>query len=148
MATTFTNLLGHIIFSTKHRQPLIEAEWRDDLYAYMGGIIRNRGGILLAAGGMPDHIHLLLKWPAGSALSAIIRDVKAISSGWRNEAGEIDFGWQTGYGGFSVSESVVPDVTAYIHNQEQHHQKRTYQEEFLQFLEAHQIDYDPKYLWD
>jgi len=114
MATTFTNLIAHVVFSTKHRDPLIEAAWRDDLYGYIGGIIRNRGGILLAAGGMPDHVHLLLKWPADTVLAALARDAKAISSGWRHENEDADFGWQTGYGGFSVCESAVPDVTEYI----------------------------------
>ena len=150
MATTFTNLLAHVVFSTKHRQPLIEATWQDELYGYIGGIIRNRGGILLAAGGMPDHVHLLLKWPADTALAALIRDVKAVSSGWRHENGDADFGWQTGYGGFSVSESAVPDVTEYIRRQEEHHRKPTFtfKEEFVRLLESHGISYDPKYLWD
>lgn len=148
VATTFTNLLAHVIFSTKHRQPLIDDAWRDDLCGYMGGVIRNRNGILLACGGMPDHVRLLLKWPADTALAALIRDVKSISSGWRHENGDADFGWQTGYGGFSVSESAVPDVTDYTRRQAEHHRRRSFHEGFIQFLDAHQISYDLQYLWN
>lgn len=148
MATTYTNLVYHIVFSTKHREPTIASVWQDELYGYVGGIARNRRGILLAAGGMPDHVHLLLKCPADTAVSALVRDIKAVSSKWRHDAGHPAFGWQTGYGAFSVSQSAIESVTAYIGRQPEHHRTKTFEEEFVQFLQAHKIEYDDRYLWD
>jgi REP element-mobilizing transposase RayT len=148
MATTFTNLLYHVIFSTKHREPMIAADWQDELYGYIGGIVRNRRGILLAAGGIPDHVHLLVKLPADLALSDLVRGVKAISSKWRHDSGHPAFAWQTGYGGFSVSQSMTETVSTYIHRQPDHRRARSFQEEFVDFLRKHGVEYDDRYLWD
>jgi putative transposase len=148
MASTYSNLLFHLIFSTKNRDPLIAPAWQDDLYGYIGGIIRTRRGTLLAAGGMPDHVHLLVKSPTDLAVAELVRDVKSISSVWRRESGDGGFGWQTGYGAFTVSGSVGPTVEKYIRTQADHHRTRTFQDEFVEFLTRHGIEYDPKYLWD
>ena len=107
MANTFTNLLYHVIFSTKGREPLIRDTWRSQLFAYVGGVVRNERGILLQAGGTADHLYLLLKLPASVAVADMLRLIKANSSKWVNESAFSPgaFAWQTGYGAFSVSES-------------------------------------------
>jgi REP element-mobilizing transposase RayT len=145
---TYSNLLFHLIFSTKHREPLIGEGWQDDLYGYIGGIVRERRGRLLAAGGMPDHIHLLVKTPTDLAVADLVRDVKAISSGWRRDGGDLGFGWQRGYGAFTVCESIVTAVETYIRSQPEHHRTQTFQDEFVAFLDRHRVEYDLKYLWE
>jgi REP element-mobilizing transposase RayT len=148
MPSTLTNLLYHIVFSTKDRQPLIAAARRDELYRYIGGIIRNEKGILLEIGGMPDHVHLLLKIPADLALSTMVRLIKSNSSKWMNEKDKrIRFAWQAGYGAFTVSESQAAIVQRYIQKQDQHHRRATFQQEFVKLLELHGIEYDPNHLW-
>ncbi len=104
MAQTYTQLFYHLVWSTKNREPLILPGWRPDLHAYIGGIVRNRRGELIAAGGVPDHIHLLARLPADRAVAEVVRDIKAVSSGWRHEHGEPGFAWQGGYGAFTVSK--------------------------------------------
>lgn len=148
MAQTYHKLLYHLVFSTKHRAPLIADDWRPDLHAFIGGVVRKRRGELLAAGGVPDHIHLLVRLAADRAVSDVVRDIKAVSSGWRHEAGDLGFAWQGGYGAFTVSPSVVPDIEAYIGNQPEHHRGRTFQDEFRLMLRRHGIEYDERYLWD
>ncbi|HUY92431.1 MAG TPA: IS200/IS605 family transposase [Pirellulales bacterium] len=150
MAHTFTNLLYHIVFSTKEREPLIRDTWKSELYAYLGGIVRNERGILLQAGGTADHVHLLLKLPASVAVADMLRLIKANSSKWVNESGMSPgaFAWQTGYGAFSVSESQAPAVDRYIQNQVDHHRGQSFQEEFVALLQRHGVVFDPRYLWD
>jgi REP-associated tyrosine transposase len=112
MSGTYCNLLYHVIFSTKNRYPLITKAIRDDLHAYMGGIVREREGIALVIGGMPDHVHLFIKVKPKVALSDVIRDVKAASSKWINETkdGLHKFGWQDGFAAFTVSQSQAPTI--------------------------------------
>ncbi|MBX9628800.1 MAG: IS200/IS605 family transposase [Gemmataceae bacterium] len=148
MAQTYHKLLYHLVFSTKYRAPLIEPDWRPDLHAFIGGIVRERRGELLAAGGIPDHIHLLVRLAADRAVSDVVRDIKSVSSGWRHEGGDMGFAWQGGYGAFTVSPSVVPDVIVYIDRQEEHHRKRDFQDEFRALFVKHGIEYDERYLWD
>jgi len=150
VAATFTNLLYHIIFSTKGRRPLIALALRVELDKYIGGVIRNAGGVLLDAGGMPDHTHLVTMLRADTSVAEMVRLVKSNSSKWTNERGLINepFAWQTGYGAFSVSASQVESVRRYVRGQEGHHRKRTFQEEFREFLERHGIEFDERYLWD
>lgn len=149
MASTLTNLIFHAVFSTKDRRPLVTPDRRDELYRYVGGIIRNENGIILEIGGMPDHVHLLAKLPADVALATIVRLIKANSSKWMNERPDkrVRFAWQAGYGAFTVSESQVAIVRRYIQRQEQHHKKTSFQEEFVKLLERHGVEYDPRYLW-
>jgi REP element-mobilizing transposase RayT len=149
MAATLTNLLYHIIFSTKGRQPLIRAALRDEIEKYIAGIIRNEGGILLEVGGMPDHLHLIAKFKPDRSVAEMVRLIKANSSRWVNErhgkGGR--FAWQSGYGAFSVSQSKVSALRAYLQNQEAHHRKRSFQDEYREFLTRHGIEFDETYLW-
>lgn len=150
MSSTLTNLLCHVVFSTKHRRPLITDNLRNDLYNYMGGIIKNEGGILLEIGGISDHVHLLLKLKPVHSVSDIMRKVKGGSSKWINEQHKTNerFSWQDGYGAFSVSESQVNHVVQYIKTQAQHHQKLSFQDEFVLLLKRHGVTYEEKYLWN
>ena len=148
MATTFANLLYHLVFSTKNRLPTIDPAIREPLYAYMGGIIRGEGGILLEIGGMPDHVHLLVKLKTDAAVSLIVQKIKGKSSKWLNEkpdqAGR--FEWQSGYGIFSVSASLAEKVRRYIRGQEEHHRRVSFRDELVSLLERNGIPYDERYL--
>lgn len=150
MGSTLTNLLFHIVFSTKNRKPLIKPEFQDELYKYIGGIIKGEGGILLAMGGMPDHVHILLKLKPIHSMSQMMMKIKGNSSKWMNKQRKIStgFSWQDGYGGFSVSESQIDAVKRYINHQEDHHQKISFKEELTIILKRHQISYDENYLWN
>ena len=151
MPHSYTNLLYHLVFSTKDRRPLIDETLRPRLYEYLGGTIRGMGGVALEIGGIADHVHLLVKLRQDRAVSNILRDLKANSSGWVNEHGlgkASPFAWQIGYGAFTVSESQVEKVRQYIRNQEIHHRKTTFEEEFIALLQAHGIAYDPEHLWE
>jgi REP element-mobilizing transposase RayT len=150
MAGTYTNLLYHLVFSTKGRFPLVTRELQPELYAYVGGVVRGEGGVLIEIGGMPDHVHLLAKFKPTASVSEMLRLVKGSSSKWVNEEKlkARKFGWQDGYGAFSVSESQVEAVREYIRTQEAHHGALSYQDEFLALLDRHGIEYDERYLWD
>ena len=147
MAQTYTRLLYHIVFSTKNREPWIDPTWRPDLHAYIGGIVHNRKGHLLAAGGIPDHIHLLVRLAADRSISDVLRDIKSNSSGWLHQRGVLPFDWQDGYGAFTISPSEIPGVTNYINTQVEHHAAMGFREEFLALLTDHDVEYDEKYLW-
>ena len=131
----------HCVFSTKDRHNLIPLELQANLCAYLIGIARNLQIQLIAVGGMPNHIHLLLAVPPAMALSVAIQKLKANSSRWISEQG-LNFEWQKGYAAFSVSASLVETVTNYIRNQEQHHRGRTFEEEFLVLLKKAGVSYD------
>ncbi len=148
MASTFTNLLFHLVFSTKDRAPLITERYQERLYSYIGVVVRDEGGVLLAAGGMPDHIHLLASFKADTSVSEMTRRIKANSSRWihQEETAGRHFAWQTGYGAFSVSESQKEPVKRYIQEQPQHHARLSFREELIALLERHQIAYDERYL--
>jgi len=148
MGQSYTNLLYHLIFSTKDRRPLIGDEYQPLLYAYIGGTIRRMGGVSLELNGIEDHIHLLVKLRPDKALSDILRDLKAGASGWMHEIfpSMEDFCWQRGYGAFRVSQSNVEDVQRYIRNQKEHHRKISFRDEFISFLRANGIEFDERYL--
>ena len=150
MATSLVKVLVHVVFSTKHRAPLIDSILRSDLYPYMAGIVRRKGGTLLALGGMPDHVHVLLRLKADTALADLIRALKAGSSKWVHERPEAipSFAWQTGYAGFSVSHSMEQAVRSYILNQEEHHRRASFEEELVALLKRHEMDFKPNYLFD
>ena len=150
MPQSYAALFCHIIFSTKNREPIISPELQPRLYAYMGGVLRNEGDVLLAVGGMPDHIHLLASLTRQTSVAEVVRAVKANSSGWIHETFPPlgGFAWQNGYGAFSVSASAVPAVKRYLAAQDEHHRKRIFQEEFIKFLRRHGIDYNERYLWE
>ncbi len=148
--STYTNLLFHIIYSAKYRKRSIRPEWQDDLYGYIGGIVREQKGTLLKIGGVEDHVHLLAKLSPTIAISDVLRKIKANSSKWVNERSDVTrkFEWQSGYAAFSVSESQMPSVSEYIANQEEHHRKKTFEEEFLAILNKHNIEFDMRYVFD
>lgn len=150
MPSSYACLRYHLIWSTKHREPLLTDPICDRLYQYIGGILRNKDGVLLAAGGMPNHVHLLTGISKQQAVADAVRDIKANSSAWIHETfPELRaFAWQTGYGAFTVSYSNVESVKQYIANQAEHHRARTFQEEFVKFLKRHEIEYDERYLWE
>ena len=149
MAHTFTNLLTHIVFSTKGRAPYLEEEVQPRLFAYLGGIVQQLKGQPIQINGTADHVHLLVALPPALSVSELLRVVKANSSRWVHEQwpSRRSFAWQEGYGAFSVSPSNAGRVLDYIRNQQAHHRKVTFQEEFLTFLKKHDIAYDERYLW-
>ena len=135
MAHTATNVLVHFIFSTHQREPLINSEVQSDLHAYLGGIIREIGGVALCVNGMADHVHLLVRMPATHSVADVARLIKTNSSRWVHQRWPQlkNFAWQAGYGAFSVSESGIDAVRAYIEKQQQHHTKRSFQKNSLCF---------------
>ena len=150
MATSLVKVLVHLVFSTKKRACLIDAPLREELYPYMAGIVRQMGGVLQALGGMPDHVHVLVRLKADLRLSDLVRALKAGSSKWLHERPHPipEFAWQRGYAAFSVSQSGEPAVRSYILNQEAHHKKKRYEDELIALLTKHGIDFDPDTLFD
>ena len=138
MSDSYTNLLYHIIFSTKDRRPLITDVYQSRLYDYIGGTLRGLNGISLELNGTEDHIHLLAKLRPDTALSDVVRDLKANASGWMHAVfPELkNFSWQRGYGAFTVSYSNVDEVRHYIARQKEHHRKVSFRDEFIQFLKV------------
>ncbi len=150
MAHTFSELLSHVIFSTKGRTASIDDELRPRLHSYIGGIVRELGGTAIVVGGTADHVHVLLRLPPSVSMSDAMRVVKTNSSRWVHETSPNcrSFAWQTGYGAFSVSESNRQTVSDYIANQENHPRRTSVQEEYLAFLRRHGIDYDERFVFD
>ena len=150
MSHTYTKLLTHIVFCTKNRFPFIGAELQPRLFPYMGGIIRELEGKPILINGIADHVHMLVALPPRLAVSDVLRTVKANSSRWVHEQFPSlrKFAWQTGFGAFSVSYGHLERVRNYIANQEEHHRRKPYQEEFLNFLKQYEIEYDERYIWD
>jgi putative transposase len=140
----------HLIFSTKHRQPLIQPTVEADLHAYLGGICKRLDSQPIIIGGFTDHIHILCKLSKKIALMKLVEDVKSHSSKWIKTRGEQfrDFYWQDGYGAFSVNPSQVDLVIKYISNQHEHHKKKTFQQEYRAFLKKYKVEYDERYVWD
>jgi len=147
MSHTSGNIVLHLIFSTDGRHPLIKPEFRDDLFAYLGGIVREMDGTALIVNGTADHVHLLVRVRPAQSAAEIARVIKANSSKWVRTKWMREFAWQTGYGVFSVSESNVAAVTRYIAGQEEHHKKRSFQEEYVAFLKKNSVEYDERYIW-
>jgi REP element-mobilizing transposase RayT len=149
MANTYTSLHYHIVFSTKNREPWITRDIEDRVWKLVGGIARKHDMTALRVGGIEDHLHSLITAPPKYAPGDIARIIKGESSKWIHEEFPAKrlFSWQDGYGAFSVSKSEIPDLLKYIENQREHHKKRTFQEEYLDFLRAYQIRYDERYLW-
>lgn len=150
MPQSFASLHVHIVFSTKHRQPFLNDELRPRLFEYVGGIARQHDCALIAAGGTEDHVHLLVSLGRSMAVADAVRLIKTNSSGWiHDEFKELsEFQWQQGYGAFAVSFSNIGAVKRYLANQESHHRKRSYQDEFREILRRHGLDWDERYVWD
>jgi putative transposase len=148
MSSSYCNLLYHIVFSTKGREPWLTAVIRPRLHQYLGGAIRDEQGIALIVNGTADHVHILAKLRQDKAISKTIGEVKANSSGWiaRTFKDAAGFAWQEGYGAFTVSESQVPKVRRYIEKQEEHHRTVSFLEEYKVILQAHGLPFDERYL--
>jgi len=150
MPQSLASIHLHLVFSTKKREPWLTEEYTTRLYDYIGGTLRGNGCALLAAGGMPDHIHLLVSLSRELSVAQLVGLVKSNSSRWIHETFPklAKFAWQAGYGAFGVSFSKIPNVRAYIANQKKHHAKQTFQDEFRDFLRRHEMQWDEDYVWD
>ena len=147
MPSTHLSLHYHIVFSTKNREPHIGDEWLLRLHAYLGGIVRDLGGVPECVGGIHDHVHLLIGLKATHRLCDVLRDVKHSSSKWVHEVvGKKEFGWQDGYGAFTVSENRRESVAQYIRNQKAHHERKTFQDEYVDFLRKAGVEFDERFL--
>lgn len=146
----YTNLPIHFVWSTKDRRPWITESLENDLYAYIGGILRKRKHVLLDAGGVADHVHLLVGMHQSQSVADFVRDVKSNSSGWIHEQDPKlkAFGWQTKYGAFAVSQSNVDAVKAYIGNQKEHHKRFSFKDELITLLQKHGIAFDEQYVFE
>jgi len=149
MGNTYTNLQYHLVFSTKHRKEMILDGFQENLYSYIGGIIRSEKGKLINIGGTKNHVHILTIFSQSVTVSNMLQQIKGSSSKWLNEQSLVPyrFRWQTGYAAFTVSQSMVDIVSNYIDNQAAHHKKMTFKEEIIMLFEKHNIEYDEKYLW-
>ena len=150
MAQTLVSLLVHIIFSTKKRANFITPEIESELYAYIGGTLRNFESPSLAINGTSNHIHLLIALSKNLALSPLIREIKKSSSKWIKSKGPAfhRFGWQDGYGAFSIGQSAVADLIRYIAKQKEKHKRKSFETEFVEFLRKYHVNYDERYIWD
>ena len=149
MPQSLSKVLVHLIFSTKHREPLIVPDIRPRLHGYMVGILDNLKSPSLQTGGVVDHVHILFALGRTISQAELVEEVKKSSSKWmKAEGGVPEFSWQAGYGAFSIGESQADTVIRYIQKQEEHHRKATFQEEFRKFLERYKVTYDERYVWD
>ena len=150
MPQSLANIYIHLIFSTKERLPFLTRQVRPDLHAYMATVLANLNSPAVLINSVQDHVHILFNMGRTITLAQAVEDVKKSSSKWIKTQGAdlTTFAWQSGYGGFSVSESNVPNVANYIRNQEEHHRVKTFQEEYREFLDKQKIQYDERYVWD
>lgn len=152
MANTYSQIYLQVVFAVKGRRSLIQSEWKEELYKYICGVVNGKKEKVYAIGGVSDHIHILISIKPNILLSDLVRDIKCNSSKWINERQYVDgkFQWQEGFGAFSYNQSQLDNVIRYINNQEDHHKKKSFKNEYLEFLEQFYIEYDEKYLfeWD
>jgi len=149
MANTYTQIHIQTVFTVQNRDCVIKKTWKDELYKYITGIIQNHGHKVLAINGMPDHIHLFFGMRPNQSLSDLMQDIKGDSSKWINQKKLVQarFSWQEGYGAFSYSKSHVDSVIEYIKNQDIHHRRKTFIEEYREFLEKFDVDFDDRYIF-
>lgn len=149
MANTYTQLYIHYVFAVQNRMSLIQEKWQTELFKYLSGIIEQQEHKLFAINGMPDHIHVLISMNPKQSSSDLMYHIKRSSSLWINEnkLARGKFSWQEGFGGFSYGKSQIPDIAGYIENQQQHHKKHTFYEEYIGFLNAFGIEYDERYVF-
>ena len=150
MNNTYTQIHIHAVFAVRNRNSLLSTEWRQRLYQYMVSIINDQGHKALAIGGTSNHVHILFGFRPTQSLSYLMLRLKRETSEWINTEGltKSPFNWQKGYGAFSYSKSHVPNVIRYIHNQEKHHSKRSFREEYLDILKKNEVEYDEQYVFD
>jgi putative transposase len=149
MANTYTQIHIHAIFAVQNRQSLMHKDWRDELYSYITGILQNQGHKMLQINGVEDHVHMLFGMRPSQSLSELMKSVKQHSTVWINDKGlaKGPFKWQAGYSAFSHSKSQIPDVISYIQNQEEHHRKKSFQEEYLDFFQRWDVEFDQRYIF-
>ena len=147
MGSTFFSLHYHIVFSTKERVPFIKAEWRPRVHSYLGGIIRGMNGVAEIVDGVADHVHLLASLRPVHCIADVMRDMKKDSSTWVKENFDQRFSWQEGYGAFSYSKLQLPQLARYIENQEQHHKKINFMDEYREILQHFEIEFDERFLF-
>ena len=150
MAGTFSQIYIQIVFAVKGRENLIGNHWKDELHKYISGIITNKGQKSIIVNGVSDHVHIFVGLKPAMAISDLVRDIKNNSSNFINDKKFINgkFSWQEGYGAFSYAHSQIDNVYNYILNQEEHHKKKTFKEEYLDFLQKFEIEYNEKYLFE
>lgn len=150
MPGTFSQIYIQIVFAVKGRDSLIQASWEEELYKYISGIVKNKEQKILAINGMPDHIHMLIGMRPSCCLSDLVREIKKSSNEFVKEKkfSKHKFNWQEGYGAFSYSHSNLDNVIGYIMNQKEHHKKKTFKEEYLNFLNKFEIEHKPDYLFE
>lgn len=148
MANTFTQIYLHLVFAVQNRMSLIQSEWKEELYKYISGIVQNNKHKLIAINGMPDHVHIAVGYKPHQLIPDLLQDVKGNSSLWINNKKFVrgHFNWQEGYGAFSFSHSHMDRIVKYIQNQEKHHKRKTFREEYKGFLEKYDVKYDEKYI--
>ena len=150
MANTYTQIYIQLVFAVRDRASLIKPEWRDELFKYITGIFNNKGIKLIAIGGVEDHVHILFALVPNIALSDLVRDIKTASGAFISERQFVrgKFYWQEGFGAFSYSRSQLDAVARYVLNQEAHHAKRTFREEYIELLDRCEVSYEDSYLFD
>ena len=150
MAGTYSQIYIQIIFAVKYRQSLIHADWEEELYKYITGIVTNKGQKLLAINGMPDHIHIFIGMKPTCCLSDLVREIKKASNEFIEEKKftKYKFQWQGGFGAFSYAHSSLDNVIRYIQNQKEHHRKKTFKEEYEEYLILFQIEHKDEYLFE
>lgn len=150
MPNTYTQLYIQFVFAVKWRECLIQRAWRDELYKYITGIAQNNKSKMLAINGMPDHIHIFIGYKPSIPIPDLIKDIKVASSLWVNERKLVKgkFNWQEGYGAFSYRLRDIDDICKYIQNQESHHSKKTFRQEYTELLKDFAVEYDDKYLFE
>lgn len=148
--STFYQIYIQVVFAVKGRNSLIAQSWEEELYKYITGIITNKGQKLIAINGMPDHIHILIGMKPSCCLSDLVREIKKSSNAFINEKkfSKFKFEWQKGYGAFSYSHSSLDNVIAYIQNQKEHHKKKSFREEYIDFLKKFEVEYKDEYLFN
>lgn len=148
--STFSQIYIQVVFAVRGRNSLIAQSWEEELYKYITGIITNKGQKLIAINGMPDHIHLLIGMKPSCCLSDLVREIKKASNSFINEKkfSKFKFEWQEGYGAFSYSHSSLDNVIAYIQNQKEHHKKKSFREEYIDFLKKFEVEYKDEYLFN
>jgi putative transposase len=148
VANTYTQLYIQFVFAVQDRASLINVTWKDELYKYITGIVQNNKHKLIAINGMPNHIHIFIGYKPHQLIPDLLQDIKGGSSGWINKKGFVrnKFKWQEGYGAFSYSHSHIDNVVKYIINQEQHHKKKTFKDEYTELLQKFNVEYDSRYI--
>jgi REP-associated tyrosine transposase len=148
--STYSQIYIQIIFAVKGRDSLIHRDWEEKVFKYITGIVQNKEQKMLAINGMPNHIHFLIGMKPSCCLSDLVREIKKSSNSFINEnkLSEFKFSWQEGFGAFSYSHTQLDNVIAYIMNQKEHHRKKTFKEEYIDFLDQFKVDYNDRYLFD